>query len=310
MVEIICIVITCISFVIACVSQIILHKQKRCMERAVEDIEHFLLYPEEMQEESLEEGYMHNLMNQIIKLETQAVYDRKRYGEKEAHVNCFIENMAHQMKTSITAIQLRLDFSFVRCQDDQEKESLLKSQECLLRLTNEVERLLTASQLASGKVRMVYETICIHTMLEDCMNRFRELAEKKKVEFILKGQEKVSYCGDEFWLTQAIENVIKNAMEHTHEGTKVYISVYSKNSCVNIQIEDEGDGIPEEEIGLLFERFCRGSSRKKGYGIGLSMAKDIIQSHHGTIVAENREENGARFVITLPILSGAEAYPI
>ena len=107
---------------------------------------------------------------------------------------------------------------------------------------------------------------------------------------------------------QAFENVIKNAIEHTAEESNVQVSLSLQGLCINIQIEDEGEGIPDEELPFLFERFCRGNGMKKGYGIGLSMAKDIIQSHHGTINVGNRESGGARFLISLPILNGAEAY--
>lgn len=308
MVEIVCIIIAGISLVVAIFSQIKVYKQRKYIEQAVDDINHFLIYPEEIKDELLEEGYFYNLMNQIIKLETQIIYDRNAFQKKETQVNCFIENMAHQMKTSITAIQIRLDYTLDICQDSKEKDSLIKSQECLLRLTNEVERLLTASQLAAGKVLMVYEKMNMNEMISACVNRLNILAEKRNVALNVDGKVDTVYCGDEFWLTQAVENVIKNAVEHTKEFTNVQICVFLHNSCIRILVEDEGDGIPEEEIGNLFERFCRGSSRKKGYGIGLSMAKDIIQSHHGTISAGNRDNGGAWFLILLPILDGAEAY--
>lgn len=308
MMEKIGLIIVCISVVVVLSSQISLYKQKKYIEQIVEDINHFLLYPEEIKEESLKEGYLSNLMNQIVKLESQILYNRKMSEKKETQVNCFIENMAHQMKTSITAIQIRLDSAFDLCADSQEKKMLIKSQECLNRLTNEVERLLIASQLAAGKVFMVYEKINIETILSNCMERLRVLAEKRNVKLILSGKILNEYCGDEFWLMQAFENVIKNAIEHTAEESNVQVSLSLQGSCINIQIEDEGEGIPDEELPFLFERFCRGNGMKKGYGIGLSMAKDIIQSHHGTINVGNRESGGARFLISLPILNGAEAY--
>ena len=301
-------IIVCISVIVALSSQISLYKQKKYIEQIVEDINHFLLYPEEIKEESLKEGYLSNLMNQIVKLESQILYNRKMSEKKEKQVNCFIENMAHQMKTSITAIQIRLDTAFDLCSDSQEKKMLIKSQECLNRLTDEVERLLIASQLAAGKVFMVYEKINIEKTISNCVDRLRVLAEKRDVKLILSGGILNEYCGDEFWLMQAFENVIKNAIEHTAEESNVQVSLSLQGSCINIQIEDEGEGIPDEELPFLFERFCRGNGMKKGYGIGLSMAKDIIQSHHGTINVGNRESGGARFLISLPILNGAEAY--
>ena len=108
-----------------------------------------------------------------------------------------------------------------------------------------------------------------------------------------------------------VENMahqMKNAVEHTAPGSTVTASCFDEKRDIRIQIMDEGSGIPPEEQVTLFERFHRGGTSKAGYGIGLSMAKDIIAAHHGTVSARNREGRGALFEIVLPVLEGAKAY--
>lgn len=180
MTEIICIMLTCISVIITAAAQIEKYKQRKCIKQAVEDIHHFLLYPETVAEETLQEGPIYNLMNQVLKLEAQFLFEKNTFKKKETQVNCFIENMVHQIKTSITALQIRLDLALFQCDNSKEMETLKKSQECLSRLTNEVERILTSSQLAAGKVMMVYEELNIENLLSGCVERLRVLAKKKK----------------------------------------------------------------------------------------------------------------------------------
>lgn len=310
MIEIICIALACISTIVCIVLLVNNQKQKRLMEQAEEQISHFLIYPEKVAKESLGEGCVYNLMNQVSKLEEQYLFEKERNKKREVQTNQFIENMAHQIKTSITALQIRLDFSMLQCENQKEKENLEKSQKCLSRLTNEVERLLISSQLAGGKVMMCYEKLNMEKLLKDCMDRMRILADRKKVSIELEGCLDAVYYGDEFWLTQAIENILKNAVEHTKESGKVRIFGECENGEIQICIEDEGDGIPQEELPFMFERFFRGNSEKIGYGIGLSMAKDIVTYHHGSLKAGNLEHGGACFLILLPILNGSEPYKI
>ena len=113
---------------------------------------------------------------------------------------------------------------------------------------------------------------------------------------------------DPCWLSQALENVLKNAVEHTAPGTGVTVSYSHEGRHIRIRIADQGPGIPPDELVTLFERFHRGETTKAGYGIGLSMAKDVIAAHHGTISARNRETRGAAFEILLPVLEGTGPY--
>lgn len=126
----------------------------------------------------------------------------------------------------------------------------------------------------------------------------RKYWNKLKQRMIKEGNELVTNC----------HQLKLNSIEHTDAGGYVSISVTKSNSLIIIRVEDSGNGIAEQELDNLFRRFYRGSGNKAGYGIGLSMAKDIVEAHHGIIQAGNNIDKGAWFEIRLLCLDGADIY--
>lgn len=310
MLAVICFTITCISTLVAILFLGKCRKMEDTIRQAEADISHFLLYPEQVNKKSLEEGIGFNLINQIRELEEQLLYERHQKKQKEIYTNSFIENMAHQMKTSVTALQIRLDLADFHAKTEEEKEALKEGQRCVTRLTEEIERVLKSSQLAAGKVLMNYKELDLKELICSCIDRMEVIAHKREVSFEVRGEFSKDYWGDYFWLMQAFENLLKNAGEHTKKGTVVQVDLEEKEGYIKVSICDEGDGILLEEMPILFQRFCRGRSRKAGYGIGLSMAQDIIKSHHGSISVKNIPGKGACFLVNLPMIYGVEPYKI
>lgn len=286
----------------------LLHRQreKRRLRELGRQMEHFLLYAEEPVSETLREGELANLDNQVSRLEQQLLYQRAQSCRREQEMTRFTENMTHQMKNAVTALQIQLDLLTARLPEG-ERPSIEKSQACLERLTGEIDRILRSSQLAAGKITMELGPVELGAEISACIERLKPLAGAKDASLVLEGQAGIA--ADSFWLGQALENLIKNAVEHTAAGSVVTIRVTDEGSRIKIRIEDEGPGIPPEELPELFIRFHRGSAAKAGYGIGLSMAKDIIDAHHGTLTAGNRERAGAWFEVQLPRIGGAKTYP-
>lgn len=283
------------------------NRQKRHMIELTEELDHFLYSPCEPHMENLEEGYFANMYNQISKLETQFLDMQKGLGVRESEMMEFIENMAHQVKNNITSLQIQIDLLGINA-DEKQKTYLNKCQDSVNRLTWDIDRLLKSSQLAEGKIAMLDETMDIGDEIDEVLIALSSISEERNVTIILNKTEESTYSGDRFWISQAIENVIKNAIEHTDAGGYVSISVTKSNSLIIIRVEDSGNGIAEQELDNLFRRFYRGSGNKAGYGIGLSMAKDIVEAHHGIIQAGNNIDRGAWFEIRLLCLDGADIY--
>lgn len=203
-----------------------------------EEIDHFLLY-REAHPETLKEGPLSNLTNQIRKLETQLLYEKQFNHKRETEMTQFIENMAHQIKTTLTILQIHLDLA----QTTYASSDLANSQASLERLTAEIERVLKSSQLASGKISMDFTTLNYPDCIQGCIRSLTSLAEKKNVSFACRMPAQCLISADAFWLSQAIENLLKNAVEHTPSGTSVQISLEESEKHVVLTVADSGKGL-------------------------------------------------------------------
>lgn len=284
-----------------------LHIQKKRIIQLTESMDHFRMYPNDSQKLSLDEGYLANLYNQVAELEKLFLNKCEFVDTREKEVIEFVENMAHQIKNVITAIQIQLDILSLNKTNEQ-VESLNKCQDCIDRLCYEVERILKTSQIAAKKIKMADDKINIYQLIEESVKHLYSIAEKRNISIVLPTEFDVEYIGDYFWLSQAIENVIKNAVEHTRDNGVVVVSVVDEKRIIKIIVEDQGPGVSEEEMKYLFRRFHRGNKNKAGYGIGLSMTKDIVEAHHGSINVKNNTKEGAIFQIELLSLDGKDMY--
>lgn len=299
-----------IGLAIICLIQYIYnHILKKRIDDITAAISCFGINSEFQMKETLDEGQCANLWNEIVRLEELYIHQKKHYEKQLIGTNQFIENMAHQLKTSLTALQIRLDQAELLSRDLEETAALEHCQKCLDRLTNEVERILNSSLLASGTVTMNMKRIRLIDVIEHCFHALKPLKDQKCVEINTDIPENMLIIADEFWIEQAFENLIKNAIEHIAPEGKISVTAGQENNRIWIRIQDNGNGIDADELPYLFERFHRGKVTKAGYGIGLAMTSDIVKAHHGSIRAGNYENNGAWFMMELPILDGAKSYP-
>lgn len=281
------------------------------IDQLVHELDCFLLSGESSLEETLEEGKVENLKNQLVAVEEQARHQKKYWEQREKRLNQFMENMAHQMKTSLTALQIRIDLAQAKASPSGVQAELEEGQKCMARLTGEVGRILECSQLADQKINMWFERCDVEQIIRRTVNVLAPLWKKKKVDIVLELSDISGVPElylDSYWFAQALENVVKNAIEHTPAGSKVHIAACDLTNILVLEVTDEGPGIEKDELSCLFERFHQGSYGKAGYGIGLSMARDILTAHHGSIEAENQRDGGACFRLGVPILEGKRPY--
>ena len=305
--ELIYIIIAAAGLLCCCVLLWRQRRWKKRLDRLTAQIEHFILYPKEQLQETLSEGSVTNLYNQIVQLEQMLLLEQSKAKRQEQQMIKFVENMAHQMKNSLTALQMQLDMLELHT-SDKARFTLQRSQYCMNRLTDEIDKILKSSQLAEEKIPMVFEPVDLREEILACRERLMPIAYMRNVTIKIEGHNTLTLPADSFWISQALENIIKNAVEHTVPDSTVTVSCFNDGKNIRIRITDEGAGIPPDELVILFERFHRGETNKAGYGIGLSMAKDIIVAHHGTVSVRNSEKCGAVFEILLPVLDGANPY--
>lgn len=282
-------------------------KIKKNLKTLTEELNNFLLYPSPT-EFSLEEGPFYNLLLEIRALEKQFLQEKEMQTQRETEMAHFIENMAHQMKTSVTALQIRLDLTENHFPPEFECHNIQKAQKYIERLSNEIDMILKSSQLAEEKISMKMEKLDFHKLICNCIEHLTIFAEKKNVTFSIESPPTLFLLGDYFWLSQAIENLLKNAVEHTRKNSSVSLVLKEKEGNAHLYIRDYGSGISPQELSKLFRRFYRGDFSKTGYGIGLSMAWDIVHAHHGILTAGNCKDTGAWFSLSIPLLCDSRIY--
>ena len=232
------------------------------------------------------------------------------YQTKDAAVqakNDFAENLsniAHQIKTPITAISLSLQtLSEMPMKKEYEKDRIEQIKKQLNRLIHLEESLLVLSRLDAGTLMFQKEDVDVFTLLVLAADNLQELFADSGTFIDIPESGEMAVKADLNWTMEAVINVMKNCMEHNAGGT-VHCSYGQNPLYTEILIWDEGDGFAKEDIPNLFKRFYRGKNadaggniRGSGIGIGLSLSKEIIEHQNGTIRAKNLPNGGACFEI-------------
>ena len=234
------------------------------------------------------------------------------YQTKDAAVqakNDFAENLsniAHQIKTPITAISLSLQtLSEMPMKKEYEKDRMEQIKKQLNRLIHLEESLLVLSRLDAGILMFQKEDVDVFTLLVLAADNLQELFADSGTFIDIPESGEMAVTADLNWTMEAVINVMKNCMEHNAGGT-VHCSYGQNPLYTKILIWDEGDGFAKEDIPHLFKRFYRGKNadaggniRGSGIGIGLALSKEIIEHQNGTIRAKNLPNGGACFEIRL-----------
>lgn len=239
-----------------------------------------------------EDSFSH-LQDEIYKTVTmlyqtrdKAIDARKRFAEN-------LENIAHQLKTPITAAFLSLQL-MKKDAHQQQMEHQLK------RLNRLEEALLTLSKIDAGTLPLTCEKVDVYTALNLAAENLENLLAKKGVSVSIPNRGGMEFTGDLEWTMEAFMNLLKNCAEHTKPNGRVYCD-YSQNPLyTEILIWDEGEGFAPEDLPHLFERFYRGTRASgNGLGIGLALARSVFEMQNGMISARNLQGGGACFEIRL-----------
>lgn len=202
-----------------------------------------------------------------------------------------LSNIAHQLKTPVTAISL--SNQLMKEHTDLAYPEQISRQ--LERLTYLEEALLLLSRIDAGTLVLEKKPVDVFTLLTLAAENLGEILLQKQVAVDIPEMSAVEIIGDMDWTMEAVMNLLKNCLEHTPDSGKIHCT-YEKNPLyTQIRIWDEGEGFAKEDLPHLFERFYSGKSG--GAGIGLSLAKQIIEMQNGVISAKNLPDGGACFEI-------------
>lgn len=207
-------------------------------------------------------------------------------------------DLSHQLKTPAASIGLTLSLLKKKAWDEETKQDIGRMEGQVGHLQHLVGAMLTLSRLDAGVLELEEKEFDLEEMLVDAVQPFVRQMEEKGICFGIRGADGISLSGDFGWCSEAFGNIIKNCVEHTPEQGNISIACRDNPIYTEIVIQDSGRGFDEADLPHLFERFYRGAGfSKDSAGIGLALAKSIIEKENGTVTAKNTETGGAGFYI-------------
>lgn len=224
----------------------------------------------------------------------------------------FISVAAHQLRTPLSIIKWSLSMLIeeeLGALTLRQKEILLKTNQTNERMIQLINDLLDVARIEEGRFVYQSEAVDFVELLQRLIKSFRPLAREKKInfEFDLNGiKGSMVVKADTEKLTLAISNLIENAISYTDPGGKIVLFLKKRNNQLELSIRDTGIGIPGNQHNRVFAKFFRGDNavrmETEGTGLGLFIAKNIIEAHGGKIWFESARKKGTTFFFSLPII--------
>lgn len=279
-------------------------KQNQVMEQAVSQLQAYLDGDHNARIECDEEGELYRLFHTVNSMAAVLnAHADNELREKEFLKNT-ISDISHQLKTPLAALNI---YNGLLQDGDMElsavKEFADLSEQELDRIETLVQNLLKITRLDAGAIVLEKNAENVADMMRDIELHFAYRARQEKKEIILSGSDHLSLFCDRDWLNEAIDNIVKNAFDHTESGATIRVAWKELPSGVQIVITDNGCGIHPEDIHHIFKRFYRSrfSKDKQGIGLGLPLAKAIVEAHNGTIEVDSELGIGTTFTMNFLI---------
>ena len=246
------------------------------------------------------EDELSNLKNELYKITIMLKEESEISKKDKENLKMSVEDISHQLKTPLTSITIMLD----NLKDNPNMEEKTK-QKFIFEISKQVEwinwlviSMLKLSKLDANVVQFYDEKINLKKFIGEIIKNLEIPIEVKNQKIIIDGDENVSFIGDYKWQQEAITNIIKNCIEHNENNGTIYINYEENSLFTKITIRDEGEGISKEDLKHIFERFYKGkNSSENSVGIGLALAKNIIEKNNGMINCKSELDKGTEFVI-------------
>lgn len=279
-------------------------EQNEVMETAVSQIKEYISGNHEACIDCDEEGEVYRLFHEVNSLVTILNAHVEQERRSKQFLKNTISDISHQLKTPLAALNIYnglLQGEAVDVPEIQEFTSL--SEKELDRINTLVQNLLKITKLDAGSIVLEKKPEDVAEMMNNVELRFSYRAEQEQKKLVLFGEEDIFLSCDRDWILEAVDNIVKNAMDHTKSGDTIEIKWRKSASIVQIQIKDNGSGIHPEDLHHIFKRFYRSrfSKDQQGIGLGLPLAKMIIEAHNGTIEVNSELGKGTMFTISFLI---------
>ena len=269
--------------------------------RLSEQIDKVLHNEDHLYIEDSQEGELSILQSEITKMTLRIREQNAALKKEKNHLADSLADIAHQLGTPLTSLNLIVSLLENDTDENQRRDLLREAEELLMRMEWLNTSLLKLSRLDAGVVVFRKERTEVKRLIDAALRPLLIPLELHDITLQINVPEEIIISGDSGWLTEAIQNILKNCMESAGDGGTIEIACEDTLLFTEITVRDNGEGFQKEDLSHLFDRFYRGkNSDAAGYGIGLALCKTIITQQGGTLTAKNHPQGGAIFSIRFP----------
>lgn len=277
-----------------------LRRQHKAFSNAENTIRQFLDGNTTSRIECSQAGDWYSLFHAINEMATILSAHAENQRQTKEFLQDIISDVSHQIKTPLSALKMYHEIIEGHKDDAATVSSFTeKSQREIKRMEDVIYTLLKLARLDAGIIQMEKTPENLSVLMQDVLERFDTWAEREHKTITLSGKEDVVLSCDALWVSEAIGNIVKNALEHTENGGHIGVKWSQSPLMTQIEISDDGKGIHPEDLYNIFKRFYRSrfSSDVHGIGLGLPLAKSIVEAHGGTISVTSSLGAGTTFTL-------------
>ena len=240
------------------------------------------------------------LKNELYKITIMLKEDAENSKKDKLKLKDSLSDISHQLKTPLTSINIMLDNILDNPDmDSNTKEKFIQNiKREITNISSLVGEILKLSKLDASVIKFEKEQVFINDLVEGAISNVEMMAELKNINIEVTNQDNIKLVCDAKWQIEAITNILKNCIEHSKDDSTITIDIDSNKIYKQITIKDNGEGIDEKDLPHIFERFYKGKNASKdSVGIGLALAKTIIEKDNGSIKVDSKKGKQTIFTI-------------
>ena len=268
------------------------YKKEKDIKDIIKCIEQINKKNYEIQIDSISEDELSILKNEIYKTTIMLKEAAENSSKDKLNLKKSLEDISHQLKTPLTSILVMLD-NIIEDSNMEEKirnDFIVDIKRNVLNINFLVQSLLKLSKFDANTIHFVKQENDLKTIIEESIKNVSTLCDLRNINIKLNIKENSKIICDDKWQIEALTNIIKNAIEHSKNNSNIIINIENNNVYSTIEVIDFGEGIAKKDIKHIFERFYKCKNTKTdSIGIGLALAKTIIEEDKGTISVESNK---------------------
>ena len=240
------------------------------------------------------------LKNELYKITIMLKEDAENSKKDKLKLKDSLSDISHQLKTPLTSINIMLDNILDNPDmDSNTKEKFIQNiKREITNISSLVGEILKLSKLDASVIKFEEQQVFIDDIVKSAISNVEMMAELKNINIEVNNRDNIKLVCDAKWQIEAITNILKNCIEHSKDDSTITIDIDSNKIYKQITIKDNGEGIDEKDLPHIFERFYKGkNSSKDSVGIGLALAKTIIEKDNGSIKVDSKKGKQTTFVI-------------